>query len=149
MDKPEDAANIINEYEEILHTKRKSIITVAYHQGKVFSQFSEKEKFVMLVENFKIHKGTIIFQISVSKLMKKYPRLKKSSVILSFLKNYSKDIKKMCWKNSSEFKWVSFVWKNLFKIKPKFYNTKNFAANASRILKLIWLVALFLLILVD
>ena len=96
MDKPEDAANIINEYEEILHTKRKSIITVAYHQGKVFSQFSEKEKFVMLVENFKIHKGTIIFQISVSKLMKKYPRLKKSSVIISFLKNYSKDIKKMC-----------------------------------------------------
>ena len=45
---PEDAADIINEYEEILPTKRKGIITVAYHQGKVFSQFREKEKFITL-----------------------------------------------------------------------------------------------------
>ena len=31
LDKPEDATNIIKEYEEILHTKRKGIITVVYH----------------------------------------------------------------------------------------------------------------------
>ena len=57
VDKPEDATNIIKEYEEILRTKRIIIIIAAYHQGKVFSQFREKEKFVRLVANFKIHKG--------------------------------------------------------------------------------------------
>ena len=31
MDKPEDAANIIKEYEEIFPMKKKGIITVAYH----------------------------------------------------------------------------------------------------------------------
>ena len=53
VDKPKDAANIIMGYEEILRTKRKGIITVAFHQGKVFSQFREKEKFVRLVANSK------------------------------------------------------------------------------------------------
>ena len=37
VDKPEDAANIIKEYEEIFRMKRKGIITVAYYQRKVFS----------------------------------------------------------------------------------------------------------------
>ena len=69
MDKSEDAANIIEEYEEILRTKRKGIITVAYQEGEVFSRFRKKEKFVMLVANFKIHKGTIIFKVNVSKLI--------------------------------------------------------------------------------
>ena len=44
VDKSEDATNIIMEYEEILCTKRKDIITVAYHQEKVFSRFLEEEK---------------------------------------------------------------------------------------------------------
>ena len=55
MDKPEDTSNIIKEHEEILRTKRKGIITVAYHQGKVFRRFRQKEKFPRLVANFKIH----------------------------------------------------------------------------------------------
>ena len=46
VEKPEDEAEIIKQYEKILRTKRKGIISVAYHQGKVFSQFWEKEKFV-------------------------------------------------------------------------------------------------------
>ena len=53
VDKPKDAANIIMEYEEMLCTKRKGIITVAFHQGKVFSRFREKQKFVRLVANSK------------------------------------------------------------------------------------------------
>ena len=87
MDKPEDAVNIIKKYEEILRTKRKGIITVACHQRKVSSRFLEKEKFARLVANFKINKGTIIFKITVFKLIQKYPELKKSSVPLKFLKN--------------------------------------------------------------
>ena len=52
VDKPEDPADLIKKYEEILKTKRKGIISVAYRQGKVFSRFREKEKFVKLVADF-------------------------------------------------------------------------------------------------
>ena len=55
VEKPEDAANMIKQYEEILRTKRKGIISVAYHQGKVFSRFREKEKFV---SKSGVHKNT-------------------------------------------------------------------------------------------
>ena len=89
------ATKIIKEYEEILCTKRKGIISVAYHQGDVFSCFREKEKFMKLVSRFKIHKNTIAFKINVLKLINKHPRLMKSSVNLSFLKNYLKDIRQI------------------------------------------------------
>ena len=93
--KPEDAADIIKEYEEILRTKRKGIISVAYHQGKVFSRFREKGKFARLVANFKIHKNTITFKVNVFKHIAKHPKLMKSSVTLGFLKNYFKNIKRI------------------------------------------------------
>ena len=103
VDKLEDAADLIKKNENVLRTKRKCIISVAYHQGKVFSRFREKERFVRLVADFGVHKGTIIFKINVFRLLDKYPRLKKSSITLSFMKNYFKDIKQIC-KVSSEFK---------------------------------------------
>ena len=106
MYEPEDDASIIEEYEEILRTKRKGVINVAYHQGKVFSLFRKKEKFVRLVENLKIHKGTIIFKINVFKLIQKYSGLKRSSIMQSFLKNYFKDIKGICKENLTEFESV-------------------------------------------
>ena len=46
VEKPEGATNIIKEYEEILHTKRKGIISVAYYQGKLSKRFKEKKKFI-------------------------------------------------------------------------------------------------------
>ena len=103
MEKPEDAAEIIQEYEEILRTKRKGIISVAYHQGKMFGWFCEKEKFLRLVSKFGVHKNTIILKINIFKLINKHPKLMKSSVTLSFLKNYFQDIKRKCQENSSKF----------------------------------------------
>ena len=103
VEKPEDAANIINQYEEILHTKRKGIISVACHQGKLFECFKEKEKFIQTVSKWQIHKNTIIFRINIFKLIEKHPGLMKSSVTSNFLKNYLKGIKKICEENSSEF----------------------------------------------
>ena len=103
MEKPEDAAEIIQEYEEILRTKRKGIISVAYHQGKMFSWFCEKKKFLRLVSKFGVHKNTIILKINIFKLINKHPKLMKSSVTLSFLKNYFQDIKRKCQENSSKF----------------------------------------------
>ena len=39
VQKPKEAADIIKQYEEILCTKRKVIISVVYYQGKVFKRF--------------------------------------------------------------------------------------------------------------
>ena len=49
VDKRDDGADLIKKHEEILRTKRKGSICVAYHQGKGLSRFREKEKFVRLV----------------------------------------------------------------------------------------------------
>ena len=57
---PEKAAEIIKRYEDIIKTKKKGIINVAYHQGQVFKRFKEKEKFAKLVMELGIHKTTII-----------------------------------------------------------------------------------------
>ena len=52
FDKPEDAAAVIKQYEDIIRTKKKGIISIAYHQGKVFKKFKEKEKFIKLAYEF-------------------------------------------------------------------------------------------------
>ena len=100
---PEKVAIIMERYEDIIKTKRKGIINVAYHQGQVFKRFKEKEKFAKLVSELGIHKTTIIFKINVFKLCKKYPKLLKSSIGLGFFKNYHKDIKTICEENEKDF----------------------------------------------
>ena len=100
---PEEAAKIFKRYEDIIKTKNKRIINVAYHQGQVFKRFKEKEKFAKLVSELGIHKTTIIFRINVFKLCKKYPKLLKSSIGLGFFKNYHKDIKAICEENEKDF----------------------------------------------
>ena len=55
VEKPEDAAAVIKQYEDILHTKKKNIISIVYHQEKVFKGFKNKEKFIKLVNEFKVH----------------------------------------------------------------------------------------------
>ena len=100
---PEKAVIIIKRYENIIKTKRKGIINVAYHQGQVFKRFKEKEKFAKLVSELGIHKTTIIFRINVFKLCKKHPKLLKSSIGLGFFKNYHKDIKAICEEYEKDF----------------------------------------------
>ena len=100
---PEKAAEIIKRYEDIIKTKKKGIINVAYHHGQVFKRFKEKEKFAKLVSELVIHKTTIIFKINVFKLCGKYRKLLKSSIGLGFFKNYHKDIKAICKENEEHF----------------------------------------------
>ena len=100
---PEKAVIIIKRYENIIKTKRKGIINVAYHQGQVFKRFKEKEKFAKLVSELGIHKTTIIFRINIFKLCKKHPKLLKSSIGLGFFKNYHKDIKAICEEYEKDF----------------------------------------------
>ena len=102
VEKLEDAADVIKAYEDI-HTHTKKIISIAYHQGKVFKRLKDKEKFIRLVKEFKVHKSTIIFKTNIFELIDKHPKLIKSSTKFCFLKNYYKDIKEICKENSSAF----------------------------------------------
>ena len=106
VDKPEDAASVIKQYQDIIRTKKKGIISIAYYQGKVFKKFKENKKFVKLVNKFKVHKTTIIFKINIYKLIEKYPKLIKSSLGLGFLKNYYKILKKFLMKMQSSFQYL-------------------------------------------
>ena len=103
MQEPKKAAKIIKQYEDIIKTKKKGIISIAYYQGKVFKRFKEKEKFIKLVSQLGIHKNTIIFKINVFKLCERYPKLLRSSIGLGFFKNYHKDIKTVSKENEDDF----------------------------------------------
>ena len=61
---PGEAAKVIQKYENIIKTKKKGIISIAYPQGKVFKKFKDKEKFIKPVNRLGIHKNTIIFKIN-------------------------------------------------------------------------------------
>ena len=46
---PEKAAKVIQDYENIIKTKKKGIVSIAYHQGKFFKKSKDRKKFVKLV----------------------------------------------------------------------------------------------------
>ena len=60
VQKPEEAADIIKQYEEVLCTERKGMVSVVYYQDKFLKRFKEKEKFIQMVSKLKIHK-TLLF----------------------------------------------------------------------------------------
>ena len=87
VQKHEEAADMIKQYEEVPRTKRKGMVSVVYYQGKTFKRFKEKEKFRQMVSKLKIHKSIIIFKINIFKLIEKHLGLMKSLVTLTFLEN--------------------------------------------------------------
>ena len=101
----EDAAKVIQEFEEIIRNKKTHIVWLPYHQGKILQKFRLKERFVKdIVSKFKISKSAIVFKIILSRLIDDYPP--KKGFLLSlhyFLKNL-KLIKKVCKENAREFK---------------------------------------------
>ena len=103
-EEPGEAAKVIKQYEDIIKTKKKGIISIAYYKGKVFKRFKEKEKLTKLVSQLGIHKSTIIFKINVFKLCERYPKLLGSSIRLGFFKNYHKDIKAVFKENEEDFR---------------------------------------------
>ena len=70
---PEKAAEIIKRYEDIIKTKNKGIINVAYHQGQVFKRFKEKEKFAKLVSELGIHKIPLFLKLMFLNCVKNTP----------------------------------------------------------------------------
>ena len=53
-----EAADVIKQHEDIIRTKKKGTINIAFHQGKVFKSFKDKENFIILVTEFKVRKST-------------------------------------------------------------------------------------------
>ena len=49
----EKAAKIIKWFEDVIKTKKKGIINVAFHQGMVFKRFKEKEKDFFIIKTLK------------------------------------------------------------------------------------------------
>ena len=101
----EDAIKVIQEFEQIIQNKKSDIVWLAYFQGQVFQKFREKEKFASdMVSKFNVSKSTIVFKITLKKLIDDIPRIKDSSLSLHYLKKKSKLIKEVCKENVSEFK---------------------------------------------
>ena len=103
VEDPEKAAEVIQECESIIWTRKKGIIWIACYQGKIFKKFKDKEKFITPVNKLGIHKTTIIFKINIFKLCERHSKLLKSSIGLGFLKTHYKDIREICNENEQEF----------------------------------------------
>ena len=75
-----------------------------YHQGIICKKYIEDNKFWSEITKFKISKTTANFKIDIIKFIDDYPKMRKSSISLHFLKNNFWVIKNVCKKYSSEFK---------------------------------------------
>ena len=75
---------------------------MAYHQGKIFEKFKEKERFASMVLKFAVNKVTIVCKIALSKLIDNYPKIKFSSLSLHYFKRYLKTIRQICEENAME-----------------------------------------------
>ena len=76
---------------------------LAYHQGIIFKKYKENNKFMSTVNDFKISKTTINFKICIIRFIDDYPKMRKLSISLHFLKNNFRVIKDICKDYASEF----------------------------------------------
>ena len=72
-----------------------------------------------MVSQLKIHRSTLILKINVFKLIQKYPKLMKSSVTLTFLKNYLKDTKQI-WASLKKTLYKQYLFGLFFSYRPKY-----------------------------
>ena len=100
---PNDAAELISKIERVIKSRKNSILVLVYHQGVIFKRFKENSMFTSAVTNLKISKSTINFEIGTVQFIHDYPKMKKSSISLHFLKNNFRIIKEVCREHSSEF----------------------------------------------
>ena len=89
----ENAAEVIQKFQEIIRNKKSDTVWLAYHQDKIFQNFRSKEWFANdMVSKFKVSKSTIVFKIALTKLIDGYPKIKDSSLSLHyFLKTFEID----------------------------------------------------------
>ena len=102
---PDEAVeDVVKNMEKIIRSNKSNILWLAYQKGQIFEKFKVNENFIDMIKKLDISKSTILFKTSIVKFANKYPRMKKSSLSLHFLKNNFKIIKEICHENASEFK---------------------------------------------
>ena len=61
VEKSEEAASVIKEYEDTISTKKKKMYALRIIKENFFEKFfKETEKFIMLIKKSKVHKTTMI-----------------------------------------------------------------------------------------
>ena len=103
VDSPDDAAELIERIERIMKSKKNNILILAYHQGIIFKKYKENNRFTSAFAKFKISKVTINFKIDIIKFIDDYPKMRKSSISLHYLKSNFRVIKEVCKEHASEF----------------------------------------------
>ena len=100
---PDEAADIVNNMEKLLEVRNPTYYGL--HTKNVKSLENSKQmKILDMFKELGSSKSTILFKIFIAKFVNKYPRMKKSSLSLHFLKNNFKIIKEICYENASDFK---------------------------------------------
>ena len=98
---PNDA-ELIGRIERIMKSKKNNILMLAYHQGIIFKKYKENSRFTSAVNKFEISKATINFKIGIIKFIDDYPKMRKSSISLHYLKNNFRVIEEVCQEYASE-----------------------------------------------
>ena len=101
---PKEAIEALNNMKKVIKSNKYNILWLAYQKSQIFEKFKMNDNFINMVKEFNISKSTILFKISIARFINKYPRMKKSSLSLHFLKNNFKIIKEICHENANEFK---------------------------------------------
>ena len=83
---PDEAVDVVNNVEKIIRSKKSNMSWLAYQQRQIFEKFKANENFIDMIKKLGISKSIILFKISIVKFVNKYPRMKKSSLSLHFLK---------------------------------------------------------------
>ena len=83
---PEKAVEAVNNMEKFIKCKKCNILWLAYQQGQIFEKFKINDNFINTVKESGISKSTILFKISIVKLINEYPRMKKVFTFSSFFK---------------------------------------------------------------
>ena len=84
VESPNDAAKLISKIKRVMKSKKKNILVLAYHQAIIFKKFKENSKFKSAVSNLKIRKATINFKIGIIQFLHDYPKMRKSSISVTF-----------------------------------------------------------------
>lgn len=102
VEKPENAANIIHEFETTITSNKKNIIWLGKHQGIIFRKFKKSEKFKNIIGKFGVSRLTTSFTISTARLTKEFRKIKTTLFFLNFSKKHMKTIAEMYKGNLNE-----------------------------------------------
>lgn len=87
-----------------IQRQKQNILCLAYRQGCVFKRFKDCNDFLDMVKELGISRSTIDFKMNLIKLLDKFLRLRKWSLLLDFFKEYAENIKEVCNEWGKQFK---------------------------------------------